>query len=940
MPRTLENWGSLFIAWFNRFSLEFGSDAQRQPAPTIASPTGYDPLSDSPLQQIWVEGGYRGLADPNFQPSILDFSSALGLGGGGSGERALLGESPLAPDRTSLTTFVLTERVTINTAADILAYAHYCSQGTALDRRLITDEVLFDLIMKCDEIAKQKNLGIPDIQSYILDTNYQDFEVCNFSTPSYFVRNNHTFEELDGYGEPGQDSGFAILNPEYNYFVREYEEGISNPDLPEAVLPNMYIYSLLQKEGDLEVDRGATLGWQQGRNQRNFEEVQNNYDKLVRMDEVVEGVIPVLAGEPGFLNTTDQYQQQFSRYLQSYATAVSESIIVLDTDMMSDLAQQYYNLYTPAAEMSIYDQLNYKKNQFPMYIESWIPTLPTGRISQLIQRLEISSVSINSLNTTPSSVVPYRCVSDAFCSVEDVVDVDTDAQDRSEEYESSYIRRMSPRFLEMDQVRLEGQNLTMYNAQDWVEGMLEEVAGSPLGIPSGAEVMPDRCLELQERLSLHTLQNAIDVEAQKNIISYEDYLMGDSSAQNPETIIYKLVKKQVSDNSILQTYFFPNTEKESVIKFVDTQVKYDKEYRYEVYGFALVYGTKFRFRTISSRTEAGSIMSEGIDGQPMSQSDEFTSPYAHCNVQSLPNPKIIEYPIYTQAWRNAMRNSSQTIPWVTAGSSLHDVRLLDRPPMLPNFEVVPYRNEPNTILILSSNGMGQMLRQNAVKYVAKNDDERSRMLLLGRYQNKFEYYDLASPFLEYKSEGAQEIAAIEIYRTTGLPSVISSMDDIFGIFGEPHRVMEFNIDNNDSIVNTESFDFCDDLQSNIKYFYMARSLDYHGNYSNPSPIYEVELVYNSGVYYPVIKLYTPREIDTGIYAKRLARFMKAEAADIQTMVAVTQEGGATRMTKGFIPESDLKVKNNHFIIRLTSIDTGRKVDFKLQFDEKTNRDDQ
>ena len=144
----------------------------------------------------------------------------------------------------------------------------------------------------------------------------------------------------------------------------------------------------------------------------------------------------------------------------------------------------------------------------------------------------------------------------------------------------------------------------------------------------------------------------------------------------------------------------------------------------------------------------------------------------------------------------------------------------------------------------------------------------------------------------------------------------------------------------ESIVNTESFDFCDDLQSNIKYYYMARSLDYHGNYSNPSPIYEVELVYNSGIYYPIIKLYNPQEIDTGIYSRNLARFMKVEAADIQTMVAVTQEGGETVMTKGFIPESDLKVKNNHFIVRLTSDDTGRKVDFKLQFDEKTNRDDQ
>ena len=53
---------------------------------------------------------------------------------------------------------------------------------------------------------------------------------------------------------------------------------------------------------------------------------------------------------------------------------------------------------------------------------------------------------------------------------------------------------------------------------------------------------------------------------------------------------------------IVQNFYFPNTSKENVIEFVDTQVKRlsengsRQEYVYEIYGYAVVYGSKFRVR--------------------------------------------------------------------------------------------------------------------------------------------------------------------------------------------------------------------------------------------------------------------------------------------------------------------------------------------------------
>ena len=49
--------------------------------------------------------------------------------------------------------------------------------------------------------------------------------------------------------------------------------------------------------------------------------------------------------------------------------------------------------------------------------------------------------------------------------------------------------------------------------------------------------------------------------------------------------------------------------------------------------------------------------------------------------------------------------------------------------------------------------------------------------------------------------------------------------------------------------------YIDKLEHNVKYYYTFRTIDYHRNPSLPSPVYQVELVENSGVVYPVVSIY-------------------------------------------------------------------------------------
>jgi hypothetical protein len=839
----------------------------------------------------------------------------------------------------------ITKYINIRSVADIYAFARSLSlNGTETERALITPGALLELLI----IATSRGGGfhnITPVLPYFQEHVFEDYYYCDFSTQSYYVRDNFTYFELDrseGVIE-NMDEQYSSQNPEYNYYVKEYEEGIANRDVPEAVLPNMYIYSLISAQN--QNPGPASLGWQNTRRERQLNEVRDGYDRLITMNELMQGTLPVIRGGRGWRRLTDQASREFPNWLNEYGQVVKSSAIVLDTNMLSDLAQDYYNMYTPASEMSIYDQLNYKKTQFPMYIETIFPTLPTGRATKLIENLGISSAALNGIITGEVTTQVFEMISDAYTTRENA---GTNEDQLSTMYNEAYDLR-TRYLLSPEEIMTNRASLSTYSVEEWINGMVENIEGVPIGDGTDEnERLPRRCLSLRDRLSIQTLRNLITTLSEEHIETYRDAI--EHVPCTNETIAYKLIKKSTRivqpsgrrENKLLQTFYFPNTSKESVIRFVDTQVKYNKEYQYEVHAVAIVYGSMLRCRTLRADIDGGIENVEAIiAGEEPGAGRSYSgrqSPYLHLNVQQFPYVKIVEYPVYSSLYHNGHRKNNTT-PYLIAGTSFQDVKILDRPPMPPELQIHPYANNPEQLLIMAQAGQGALLRKDAVPFIGLAESEIIARNELGKYQNKFEYFQLQSPDLEFETEGSAEIKTIEFFRTTEIPVNRESVYSNFG--NQPYKVLDVS-ENSDIPENnrSETFDFCDNLIPNQVYYYVARSLDVHGNYSNPSAIYEVELVYNSGVYIPSITLFDGVPEPSRTLNKSFARFLQVEAADIQTMVHFEDgPNGMTTGRKGFVTDSSKDVRNNHFLVRLTSKDTGRKLDFKLIFKETKKIED-
>ena len=135
--------------------------------------------------------------------------------------------------------------------------------------------------------------------------------------------------------------------------------------------------------------------------------------------------------------------------------------------------------------------------------------------------------------------------------------------------------------------------------------------------------------------------------------------------------------------------------------------------------------------------------------------------------------------------------------------------------------------------------------------------------------------------------------------------------------------------------------FIDTIEPNKKYYYCFRAIDIHEKISNPTQIFEVEMVNEKGMVFPIVKNY---EFESPAYTgtKEIRRFIKIKPASQHTFLNretsqiendTTAEQSLRKIKIGL---SDVAVPwGKTFKMVLTSKQTGKKCEFKFKFNYKT-----
>lgn len=353
---------------------------------------------------------------------------------------------------------------------------------------------------------------------------------------------------------------------------------------------------------------------------------------------------------------------------------------------------------------------------------------------------------------------------------------------------------------------------------------------------------------------------------------YMDVIRG-SQAYN-EVVFYKVAKFD-EEGVLIQTFHFTNTEEVDIIKFVDTQVKYDKNYTYKISSVNLVVGTKYRY---------------------MSQLFSVTSTGANFRVESEPSVKVVEVPLFEK-----------------------QVVIRDNPPIAPEVNVVPFKGANNKLRFLLNSGVGRY----SLEPITFTPEESE---MIDGYKVA---QDISDEQNEIMFETDDELTEFHFYKMDTEPFSYSD----FELLGEKISI---------PTANASSATYDDKIEPNRKYYYCARSVDYHANLSYPSTILEAELVDDSGSVYPVFKIHEFKKPNYKQPSRGMKRFLSISPSAKNLFVneremGITDNSGPTEGQEVSLGMGDGTTWGKKFKIRLTSKETGKKVDFNFTLKHKTEK---
>lgn len=609
-------------------------------------------------------------------------------------------------------------------------------------------------------------------------------------------------EELERFINNVNNPAYAKVESKYNFFVNGYEDYISSGDIKEYSLENQF--SNITRDG-------STL--------------QQNLHSLGSDLIYVQSVL------------SEGFRSQYGGF---------------------DVTEKFKNIGIPQESVSSIKKVTNTDDLYTMINTVELNTSTTGKFGLAAEEAGMTNDLLKHV-MDQTIVYPNQKSSKASDNGLEFL-VATESLAFAEE--GAYIETSA-------QLRL----IPLINIGAWIQAYLsgtpEEVDSSfstiaiLLGIdPAGAQES-EQCSAFANTLKSLILSGKIGNIVNENFRSYQEMIEG-KEAYN-ETIIYEIKKVVPNDTNDLQRIFIPNTQELDLLQYIDTQLKYDKEYKYEIYAHQLIVGTSYFYSNFN------------VDS---------TTARAKYAVEYKPSLQIARIPIFSQ-----------------------NARVLDNAPVFPNVEIIPYKGVNNRLLINLDGNTGNyeldpiIITEEDSTFVEKYRSDRG----LG-----------PTDPITYKSD--DPVSQFEIYRLNEPPKSYTDFNNqLLATLSTP---------------SATSTSFIDSIVPNTKYYYTFRSVDVHGNRSNPTEVFMVELVQFEGMIFFNQSIYEfgSETFDNVKTTRDFRRYLKINPNLIQSLINYDKLGdisSAYEASKVDLGRAEESVWTKRFKMRITSKNSGKKFDINL-----------
>ena len=243
------------------------------------------------------------------------------------------------------------------------------------------------------------------------------------------------------------------------------------------------------------------------------------------------------------------------------------------------------------------------------------------------------------------------------------------------------------------------------------------------------------------------------------------------------------------------------------------------------------------------------------------------------------------------------------------------VRVYDSSPPPPEVNIEYYKGKDNKLLLMFNSSVNT--------YKAKPTIVRASDVPIFDKVSKKQNVQFGDP-LEFSSD--DKISSYEIFRMTKKPTSYSD----FSI-----RFLQ-----NVSTGNASSASFVDTIRPNTKYYYMFRAVDVHGKPSNPTEVFEVEIINENGTIFVLKKSFIPQKEIKKDQSRGFKRFVKIQPSMQQVILNEEYEKySKSKNINEAIQNTNLgltkpAVWGKKFKVRLVSKQSKKVLDFNIKFDIK------
>ena len=456
--------------------------------------------------------------------------------------------------------------------------------------------------------------------------------------------------------------------------------------------------------------------------------------------------------------------------------------------------------------------------------------------------------------------------------------------------------------------------------------------------------------------------------------TYQDIVLGVKPHQ--ETILYKVSKFAKDDFGTgnddqveitkmimagdavpIQNIWFANSDTEDMISYIDTQAKYDKAYIYFVTAFVMTIGSKYFYSSLnlagydqySPNSGLGytglDSMSDDVNtfllGATESKSGAIPPGWSTNILSTDPyqsNPAnaagVLDYGWDTNnrfyLTDSGLSKCDAELAVTTMPTAmiyevpffLYEGRIMDKPPRAPDVRIIPIKGVSDQITFFFNDTAG--VNEFEEPFII-NPEEREIFEGIKKAQGR---YDGLISF------GTDDPAQFyEVYRLESMPSKYEDFS------GNLIKLVSTDYDPA-TPQKADSAVYTDNIVANTKYYYTFRSVDIHGHFSNPSSVFEIEIVSDDGVSIPSIR---PIEIGKESHKDNFKNFKKmihvvpriTQAVVNESMSGITDDDttaiGVNKTNGPVLGLEKESIWGQTFKIRLVSRKTRRKIDINVTF---------